>query len=108
MKSTDHTWFAATAPGNGWRTVRRFRPRLRRSASFSSNVQPVHPLVIHLPSFALQQDLETAVAEAAPGFGQLAQPRSQWLVLTPPSSIPTRRTIEFHQPTGASLAQLYF
>ena len=34
--------------------------------------------------------------------------QSQSLVLTPPPSIPTRRTIEFYQPAGASLAQLYF
>src|ERR1700675_771533 len=60
------------------------------------------------PSCALQQALETAVAEPTPGFGQLAQPHPQWLILTPPPSIPTRRTIEVHQPTGASLAQLYF
>jgi hypothetical protein len=36
MKSTDHTWLAATASGSGWRTVLRFRPRFRRSDSFSS------------------------------------------------------------------------
>jgi hypothetical protein len=36
MKSTDHTWLAATASGSGWRTLPRFRPRLRRSDSFSS------------------------------------------------------------------------
>ena len=36
MKSTDHTWFAATASGSDWRTVLRFRPRLRLSDSFSS------------------------------------------------------------------------
>ena len=36
LKSTDHTWLAATAAGSGWRTVPRFRPRLRRSDSFSS------------------------------------------------------------------------
>ena len=33
------------------------------------DVQSVDALVIHLPAFALQQDLETAVAEPAPGFG---------------------------------------
>jgi hypothetical protein len=30
VKSTDQTWLAATAARSGWRTVPRFRPRLRR------------------------------------------------------------------------------
>jgi hypothetical protein len=64
--------------------------------------------MVDLPAFALQQNLQTAVTEPAPGFSQLAQPHPQSLVLTPPPSIPTRRTMEFHQPAGASLAQLYF
>src|SRR5271163_5336412 len=64
--------------------------------------------MVYLPAFALQQDLQTAVTEPAPSFGQFAQPHPQSLVLIPPLSIPTRRTIEFHQPAGASLAQLYF
>jgi hypothetical protein len=57
--------------------VLRFRPRNAPQCQLFLDVQPVHPLVIHLPSFAPQQDLETAVPEPAPGFGQLAQPHSQ-------------------------------
>ncbi len=105
MKSTDHTWLAATASGSGWRTRLRFRPRLRRSG-FSVHVQPVHPLVVYLPAFALQQNLQTAVAEPSPGLRQLAQTHAQWPVFAPAFPIATRRTIQFHQPTGPSLAQL--
>src|ERR1039458_2397812 len=61
--------------------------------------------MVYLPAFALQQDLQTAVAEPAPSFGQLAQPHPQSLVLAPPPSIPTRRTIEFHQPAGAAATE---
>jgi len=39
-------------------------------------------LMVYLPAFALQQDLQTAVAEPTPSFGQLAQPHPQSLVLT--------------------------
>jgi hypothetical protein len=49
----------------------------------------------------LQQNLQTAVTEPAPGFSELAQPHPQALVRTPPPLIPTRRTMEFHQPAGA-------
>jgi hypothetical protein len=64
--------------------------------------------MIYLPSLALQQHLQTAVAEPAPGFGQFAQPHPQSLILTSPPSMPARRPIQFHQPAGTSLAQLYF
>ena len=36
--------------------------------------------MVYLPPFALQQDLQTTVAEPAPSFGQLAQPHPQSLV----------------------------
>src|SRR5664279_2636828 len=107
MKSTDHTWLAATATGSGWRTVLRFRPRLRRNEQLLLHVQPVHPLVVHLPAFALQQYLQTAVAEPASRLCQLPQPQAQWLVRAPALLIATRSTIQIHQPTSASLAQLY-
>src|SRR5664279_2855170 len=94
------------------------RQRLAHRAALSStlapqrqlllHIQPVHPLVIHLPAFALQQNLQTAVAEPAPGLRQLAQPHPQWLVLAPAFPIATRRTIQLHQPTGPSLAQRHF
>jgi len=55
-----------------------------------------------------QAEMQTPVAEPAAGFGQLAPPYAQSLIRYPPPSIPARRTIQFHQPAGASLAQLYF
>ena len=61
MKSTDHTWFAATAPGLRLAHRTALPSTLAPQCQFLLDVQPVHPLMIHLPAFALQQDLETAV-----------------------------------------------
>ena len=70
MKSTDHTWLAATASGSGWRTLPRF-PTFAPQRQLLLDIQPVDAFVIHLPPFPLQQNLQTPLAEPTPDFGQL-------------------------------------
>ena len=66
-QSIDHSWFADTGAGSDWHTALRLRPRRHRSDSFSSTYSryTVHAFVVHLPTFAFQQDLQASVPEAA-------------------------------------------
>src|SRR5579885_505873 len=67
-------------------------------------VDPIHPPGIDLPSFALQQHRQPAIAIPHPRRGQLLQPRAQRNLRIATWPIPQCSSRHFHQPRRTTLA----
>jgi hypothetical protein len=67
-------------------------------------IQPVHALVIDLPTFTSEQDLDAEVAVAHPRRGQSPNQPSQHGLIVAVRAVAVRRTVESQQRTSSALA----
>jgi hypothetical protein len=68
-------------------------------------VSAVDALVVHLEALSAQQDVQSAIAEARPACGVLAQPRAQLGAVRPPAAIAPRGTRKAQRSAGPTLAE---
>jgi hypothetical protein len=66
-------------------------PALQAAREPCQPVQPLDPLVIHLPAFPLAQHLEAAIPITYPGGGQLPQPPPQGRLIPRPPAVALAR-----------------
>src|SRR5215469_14766229 len=67
-------------------------------------IQPVHALVIDLPAFPAEQDVDAEVAVAHPRRGQFPNPLSKHGLIVADCAVAMRRTVESQHRASAALA----
>jgi hypothetical protein len=67
-------------------------------------LQPVHPLVVHLPSFPPQQNVNPIVAIANPSFCQLPNPHPESGLVVPCRFLAVRRSEKQQHATTSPFA----